>query len=241
MNSGSLVLVNMLCVAFLAHYNAINYSKELDQSTPHRYGLAIASGFGIALSIFGLMMFVGYSLFGSSALPLILNNFPKSSDYLATIARIAIGFSIVVAYPLMFAGLKSSMIRILKLDTPVDSMVKENKQISVKDNQINSKKSIKTVAITTVLIIITSIAIKCGEEDVSLVLGIVGSVIGCSVAYVLPGFLGLLQMRLRKKQGLKNSLREVIINHLLVALGSLFGLLGVWITIKTETESHHLH
>ena len=36
LNSGSLVLMNMLCVAFLVHYNAISYRQELEDSTPKR-------------------------------------------------------------------------------------------------------------------------------------------------------------------------------------------------------------
>ena len=33
--------MNMLCVAFLAHYNAINYSRELEESSPARYRVVI--------------------------------------------------------------------------------------------------------------------------------------------------------------------------------------------------------
>lgn len=51
-NKGTLILVNMLCVAFLAHYNAINYYKELDGATEQRYKVAITAGFGTALTVF---------------------------------------------------------------------------------------------------------------------------------------------------------------------------------------------
>ena len=51
-NKGTLMLVNMLCVAFLAHYNAINYYKELDGATEQKYKVAITAGFGTALTVF---------------------------------------------------------------------------------------------------------------------------------------------------------------------------------------------
>jgi sodium-coupled neutral amino acid transporter 11 len=51
-NKGTLILVNMLCVAFLAHYNAINYYKELDGATEQKYKVAITAGFGTALTVF---------------------------------------------------------------------------------------------------------------------------------------------------------------------------------------------
>ena len=50
-----------------------------------------------------------------------------------------------------------------------------------------ASKETKQAAIVAALSLITAIAFKCGEEDVSVVLGIVGSVLGCGVAYVLPG------------------------------------------------------
>ena len=226
-NSGSLVLVNMLCVAFLAHYNAINYYKELDGVTHKRYTKAISAGFGIAAAVFGTMMIVGYMIFGDTAQPLILNNFHRTSDLLATCARCATGLAIVFAYPLMFAGLKSSMYNLI--DT------------AVKPKSKSDTKTLKTSGIITALAIISSIAFKCGEEDVSVVLGIVGSVLGCSVAYVLPSLLKLKYMRLRKAQGLVNKRSDVIINHALVALGVIFGALGVWVTIQSAGEhgGHH--
>ena len=108
-NSGSLVLVNMLCVAFLAHYNAINYYKELKNRSLRRYSVAIVLGYGFAVAVFIAMMCSGYLLFGASAQPLILNNFHRSKDIFASLARMATGLAIVFAYPLMFAGLKSSL------------------------------------------------------------------------------------------------------------------------------------
>jgi hypothetical protein len=127
----------------------------------------------------------------------------------------------------MFAGLKSSMYNLI--DT------------AVKPKSKSDTKTLKTSGIITALAIISSIAFKCGEEDVSVVLGIVGSVLGCGVAYVLPSLLKLKYMRLRKAQGLINKRSDVIINHALVALGVIFGALGVWVTIQSAGEhgGHH--
>jgi amino acid permease len=229
-NKGTLVLVNMLCVAFLAHYNAINYYKELDGATPRQYSKAIAAGFGTAAAVFLGTMFMGYSIFGTTAQPLILNNFHRTSDLLATCARFATGLAITFAYPLMFAGLKSSMFNLI-------DAAAVSKKAPVSKSVI---KTHKTIGIIASLGLITAIAFKCGEEDVSVVLGIVGSVLGCGVAYVLPGYMRLMHMRRRKRQlGLSNGLFDVIANHGLVALGLLFGALGVWVTLQSAGEHHH--
>lgn len=224
---GALVLANMMCVAFLAHYNAINYYKELEDRSPKRYKVAIATGFGISLTIFAGMMILGYSIFGTACQPLILNNFHRTKDALATGARFAIGLAITFAYPLMFAGLKSSMFNLIDRPAP---------GASLKTIAKRSDKIIKQAAIIAALSSITAIAFKCGEEDVSLVLGIVGSVLGCGVAYVLPGALRLSHMRNKKKAGLKNGAVDIVASHMLVALGLIFGAMGVWITIETESK-----
>ena len=83
------------------------------------------------------------------------------------------------------------------------------------------------------------LCLRCGEDDVSIVLGIVGSVLGCGAAYIMPGYLRLAHMRQRKKAGLMNSMTDVVINHVLVAAGVLFGVLGVIITLTTPGHGDH--
>jgi len=119
--------------------------------------------------------------------------------------------------------------------------VASKKDKGEKDELSQETKQLRFLGIVSALGAITAIAFKCGEEDVSLVLGIVGSLLGCGVAYVLPGVLGLRHAKARKAKGLKNSPIDVLINHLLVALGTIFGALGVAITIHQEQQhlAHH--
>ena len=244
-NKGTLILVNMLCVAFLAHYNAINYYKELDRPSEQRYKVAIAAGFGTSFAVFVTMMLLGYTLFGTTAQPLILNNFHRTQDVLATGARFATGLAITFAYPLMFAGLKSSMFSLI--DAAAGSGSKSGSK-SVARNGRHSKdkvaapgasKQVKQAAVVAALSVITAIAFKCSEEDVSVVLGLVGSVLGCGVAYVLPGVLNLVHMRARKQGGLRNAPADVVLSHVLVALGTVFGALGVRETLASAAHPHH--
>ena len=46
-------------------------------------------------------------------------------------------------------------------------------------------------------------------------------------------------MKLRKANGLGNKGIDVLINHLLVAFGVIFGVLGVIITLTTSSGHHH--
>ena len=97
----------------------------------------------------------------------------------------------------------------------------------------------KDNAVRLVLAAITLIAVRCGEEDVSLVLGIVGSVLGCFVAYALPGVLKLSLIRQQRKAGQPVRKSDVVVNAALVAVGVVFGALGVWVTISTELSKPH--
>ncbi len=206
----------------------------------------ISLGFGISAGIFLSMMFVGYRLFGEATLPLILNNFPKTEDLLATIARVCIGAAIVFAYPLMFAGLKSAMFSLMDATSREKQMEMYKKEIS-SGKKVGSfvprpvNEQLKTFAIIIALSSITAIAMKCGEEDVALVLGIVGSVFGCFVAYVLPNYLKLVHQRQRQRAGLHNNRLEVVSNHIMVSLGIIFSVLGVWVTVQEATHHSNHH
>jgi amino acid permease len=104
---GAVSLMNMACVAFTTHYNGINYYTELKDRSLPRFVTAVGLGFVWSFSIFALMMAFGFKTFGAAAQPLLLNNYHRTDDPLATLSRFATGFSILCGFPLMFAGLKT--------------------------------------------------------------------------------------------------------------------------------------
>lgn len=231
LNAGILTLVNILGVAFLAHYNAINYYRELENRDISKFRKTVGIGYGVAVLVFVAMMIVGYDMFGSTSQPLLLNNFHRTDDTFATAARIATGVAITFAYPLMFAGLKGAL----------KSMLSMSDKTSSKDSQGNVQinpvmyKGIQTA----ILAVITSIAFKCSEGDVSLVLGIVGSVLGCGSAYVIPGYLRLIYLKELKSKGGNINKLDSILNHMILSFGIIFGVLGVWVTLKDAGSHHH--
>ena len=247
---GTLMLSNMLCVAFLAHYNSINYFQEFETSpTTQKYNMAVSIGFGISLLIFAAMMLTGYHLFGTAAQPLLLNNFPLTADPWANLARAATGLAIIFGYPLMFAGLKTSLFSLIDSFTSPQTVLptlpwwnllahlnkpKEEKEVILPVQRI--PRQVQVRAVTAVVVLITVIALQCSEDEVSLVLGIVGSVLGCFVAYILPGVLNIAHHKQQRAMGLENNKLEVALNYALVGVGLVFGALGVWATLKMETD-----
>lgn len=62
----------------------------------------------ISFGVFTTMMLFGFRTFGGAAQTLLLNNYHRTDDPLASLARLATGFSILCGFPLMFAALKTS-------------------------------------------------------------------------------------------------------------------------------------
>jgi len=111
-----LVLLSILSTAYLAHYNAPVYYEQLDPgpkgNRDARFNLVSVLGFAIAGLTMSLVMAGGFLTFGKSCSGLILNNY-ASSDWLAELARIAIGVSLLTAYPLVFFNFKKQIVDLI--------------------------------------------------------------------------------------------------------------------------------
>lgn len=241
-NGGTLVLANLLCVSFLAHFNAISYFQELRNAST-KYVKGISLGFGFVGAILVTIMLAGYSLFGQSSLPLILNNFPASEDYLATLARVSIAAAIVFAYPIMFSGLKSSLFPLLEGENVKKQLNAYKKEVSTgarSDAFVGKPLSeySKTAAILALQASITLIAMKCGEEDVATILGVVSSIFGCFLGYILPNYLNLVHQRQRQRAGLNTKASTIFANRAMFTSGIVFSILGVIVNLFYSGHHH---
>ncbi|KAH8066751.1 hypothetical protein JL720_12601 [Aureococcus anophagefferens] len=95
-----------LVVAFLCHYNALQYYQELEpaERSPRTYAKSAGAGALATAVVFGCTLFGGVAAFGGAALPNVLNNFGDTGG--AALARLGTGVAILSGFPLMFAGLK---------------------------------------------------------------------------------------------------------------------------------------
>ncbi|KAH8068655.1 hypothetical protein JL721_6514 [Aureococcus anophagefferens] len=99
------VLKYSLVVAFLCHYNALQYYQELEpaERSPRTYAKSAGAGALATAVVFGCTLFGGVAAFGGAALPNVLNNFGDTGG--AALARLGTGVAILSGFPLMFAGL----------------------------------------------------------------------------------------------------------------------------------------
>ncbi|CAN0247411.1 unnamed protein product, partial [Hapterophycus canaliculatus] len=126
---------------------------------------------GISFAVFTTMMLFGFRTFGGAAQTLLLNNYHRTDDPLASLARLATGFSILCGFPLMFAALKTSFFNAAS-------------EISEKfgDGGMETARRFQTDetlrCIVSLMVAITSVACTKSEEDVATIIGLIGAILG---------------------------------------------------------------
>lgn len=169
----TLLLVNTLAVGFLCHYNGCKYYREYVDHRPTKFGGRVGLAFMTVAAIFVASGLFGYATFGTDSSGVILNNY-SSDDFLANIARLGMGFANVFSFPLMFSGLRESTCALLSFLYP------ENQDTYDTVLFQNSLSIVMLAAVTVLAVIVT---------DASTVVGLVGSICGIGIIYVIPCFL----------------------------------------------------
>jgi len=169
----SLTLVNALALGFLTHYNACKYYRELKDHTPAKLATYTRIGMGLIVLLFAVVMVAGFQTFGTNANSVILKNYSRK-DTAINAARLGMGFSIVASFPLMFSGLREACIILLKQMNPAA----EEEWDSIWRQDLLSM---------CLLALITAVALVV--TDAGMVVGVVGSICGISVIYIVPSIL----------------------------------------------------
>mmetsp|Transcript_40319 Transcript_40319/g.59256 ORF Transcript_40319/g.59256 Transcript_40319/m.59256 type:complete len:488 (+) Transcript_40319:83-1546(+) len=165
MSPKSLILICMLSTAYIAHFNAPKFYKELKNNTMKRFNKVVTSSFGISTALFAVVSAFGFLTFGSTCDGLILNNY-STKDLLMSFSRFAVAISIVFSYPLLFVGTRDGLLDMAK--------VPEDKRTNSLLNQL----SVGTLAI------ITALAMKL--TDLGFIASISGSLFGTALIFIFP-------------------------------------------------------
>lgn len=169
----SLVLTSNLGLAFIAHYNAPSYWKSLGRSASSEKFTTISQRAYLILAvIYAMTMVAGYATFGDASMGNILLNY-SSTDVLATLGRLATGFSIIFGYPLIANGCREGF------KNAADALGLFGGAAS--DPKHHRLLVLVLVLVPTILSIVA--------EDVGLVAGLTGAVMGSSLVYICPTLL----------------------------------------------------
>ena len=163
----SLVLVSNLGLAFIAHYNAPTYYRELKKESSETFSKMTRSAYLILASIYVITMCAGYATFGDTARGNILLNYhPK--DMLALFGRLATGLSVIFGFPLVSNGAREGLKNAaMALGHP-----------SVSDPKNHVKLVLSVLCMASVLAILV--------DDIKIIAGFSGAAMGSFLVYICP-------------------------------------------------------
>jgi amino acid permease len=158
----------MLSTAYIAHFNAPRFFRELKDSSIPRFGKVTGISFGISTFIYAAVSAMAFLTFGANCDGLILNNY-STKDLLISASRFAVAISLIFSYPLLFVGTRDGTLDLLKVP--------------------EEKRSASLLNQTTfgLLGIVTALAWKL--TDLSFVSSISGAVFGTALIFVYPSLM----------------------------------------------------
>lgn len=211
-NPKVLVLVCMLFEAFVAHYNAPRFYTELQNNTVQRYAVMTTYSFAASSLIYFLVMVFGFLTFGKACDGYILNNY-SNNDPLATSCRICVAMALVCTYPVVFVGVRDGFLDLCKV--PMEKHTSTNLNI------------VSLFLLSTITIIASSIT------DLGLVNAVGGGTLGTIVVFVFPALMFRAAVEQRPQEDIDDrTLREVNFAIVLMWLGILMGIVGVYMAVN---------
>lgn len=211
----SLVLTSNLGLAFIAHYNGPSYWKSLGKSaTSKKFSTIARRAYLILAAIYVTTMVAGYATFGDVSMGNILLNY-SSSDVLSTLGRLATGLSIIFGFPLISNGCR-------------EGFKNASDALCLFGGAASNPTNHKTLVLS-LLVLTTSLSIVA--EDVGLVAGLTGALMGSSLVYICPTL--LYAKIVKRKMGADSTEYQLAKRNLMwIPFGMFTASMGVLMTLK---------
>jgi len=205
LSPNTFILICMLSTAYMAHFNAPKFFIELKDNTIKRYNTVVGTSFGISVFLFALVGSLGFLTFGSASSGLILNNY-SGKDALMSFSRIAVAFSIVFSYPLIFVGARDGWLDLLK---------------------VPMEKRSDSVLTKTTLAILTGITLLATQlKELAFIMSLAGATLGNALIYVYPALMFRSAVKGMGEKATKGLKREVPFAMFSALLGVGMGCVG---------------
>mmetsp|Transcript_32331 Transcript_32331/g.65591 ORF Transcript_32331/g.65591 Transcript_32331/m.65591 type:complete len:309 (+) Transcript_32331:826-1752(+) len=220
-SADALPFVCMVYTSFDMHYNSPRFYAELRDASIYRFSWVITYSFGTTALLYSAIAIVGFLTFGANSDSYILNNY-SAQDGLATLSRLAIGLCSLVSYPLNFIGVRDNCLDLLGLT-----------------DEIAMRGLLNAF---TVLLLFLLTVLSCFVTDLGLINSIGGGTTVTLVCFVFPAVMFREGMRKHcaascdgggGTMGAKEQI-EVWVAMLLMVLGVVVGVVGVWSSIALD-------
>eukprot|EP00527_Entomoneis_sp_CCMP2396_P004779 CAMPEP_0198155554 /NCGR_PEP_ID=MMETSP1443-20131203/69195_1 /TAXON_ID=186043 /ORGANISM="Entomoneis sp., Strain CCMP2396" /LENGTH=502 /DNA_ID=CAMNT_0043822309 /DNA_START=27 /DNA_END=1535 /DNA_ORIENTATION=+ len=209
---GILPFVCMVYESYVMHYNSPRFYTELKDRSLPRFGIAVGSSFSLAAVLYMAIASFGFLTFGGNSSGFILNNY-SPHDPLATICRLCIGLAVLTAYPIVFFGVRDSVLDVFEVP-----------QINQTPNKLNAL----TFAILGILTF-TAVFVT----DLGLINAVGGGLVATAVCFAFPTI--MLASAVRQKLngcGDKSDQRQTVASILVTIFGMAVGISGVYTALS---------
>ena len=192
-----------VAVSFLSHYNAGEYFKSLSDATPRRFAMVTGCAFLIAALVYTTVMVSASNTFSPDKLmanPSLLNCYNGKGDKAADIGRLGQSLALITSFPLIFAGLRRSVMAVidplmstfsqLSTTTTTTTTVIHAPEQHASDELHSSGRHLNSTLILLACVHFTALVIP----DVGILVSVLGSVFGSCVMFALPGALAIAQL-----------------------------------------------
>lgn len=205
------ILLCMLSTAYICHFNAPKFYNDLENNTIARFNKVVSTSFGISTLIFCVATAIGFLTFGSNSSGFVLSNY-SANDSLMKMSRLAVAFSLIFTYPLVFVGCREGAMDLFKVP-------KEDRTNALLDK------------VTLILLsFITFAALKV--KDLSFVLAFGGATLGNALIYIFPALMFRKAIKNMGDEASAALKAEVNFTNLLGILGITFGGIGAYMAIQ---------
>lgn len=194
----------------VAHNNAPRFFVELHNNTIHRHDVVVKISYAISSILYIIFGVVGFLTFGDNCSGDMLNNY-STNDILATLCRMAIAFSVLFTYPIVFVGVRDGFIDLLLI--PIDQQT-----------------NLLHVGITILLLLIITIMATC-FQNLGMVTTLSGATLATVLTYVFPTLMYHSTIKNLRSRATIHQRMEVLIAMIIMCLGITIGFIGIVTTL----------
>jgi len=228
-----LPFVCMLFQAYVMHYNSPRFYAELRNPTIPRFTAAVGGSFGLSAFLYIIIACAGFLTFGGNSDSYVLNNY-SPYDPLATVCRLAIAFSTLMTYPIVFIGFRDGVLDIFQV--PAEKQTSSN------------------INVLTVILLGLITLVACFATDLGVINAFTGGVIATANVFLFPALMfyqaasneenRINLLRAKNKNYSNNPTLnqsnerfisykvEAIITLALMVMGVALGLIGTYISLQ---------
>lgn len=183
----------IMVFAYTCAQNILPVYSELQDSTVKRSSIVTIVSLGASALVYVVVASVGYATFGAQVGDNIIAMYPSSSLFVS-IGKLSVIALTLTSYPMQLYPCRASLINMLEVNANVLSSDDTEESMlgptsaemdPVNHYEVNDRRwSILTLALMTAGLLVSLLI-----DDLSIVLGIVGSVGSTTISFILPALL----------------------------------------------------